>query len=70
MTERELFYFETIFIPSFERGRYYELQYYKCKESSIGILYTDDFKEKAKFFENYLRGDLFLRTATPRIQNI
>ena len=40
---------------SFERGRYHGLQYYKWKQSSRGVPYTGDLKEKAKVFENYLR---------------
>ena len=59
--------FETVFITSFECGRYRGLQYYKQKHPSRGVPYTCDLKAKAKSLENYLRGGLFLRTATPNI---
>ena len=62
------FYFETVFITIFERGRYLGLQCYKWKLSSRDVSYTGDFKEKVKSLENYLRGGLFLRKANPNIQ--
>ena len=52
---------------SFERDRYRGLQYYKEKHPSRGVPYTGYLKEKAKSLENYLRGGLFPRTATPNI---
>lgn len=40
LIERRFFYFETVFIMTFERGRYRGLQYYKRKHPLRGAPYT------------------------------
>ena len=59
LVERRFFYFGTVFITSFERGRYRGIEYYKQKHPSRGVPYIGDLKEKAKSLENYLRGVYF-----------
>ena len=64
VTKRRFFNFEIIFITSFER----ELQYYKRTQTPSRVVpCRDNTKEKVKSWKNYLRGTLFLRTATPNI---
>ena len=63
--ERKIFCFEAVFITSFGRGRYPRLHYYKRKQSSRGVPYTGDLKEKAKTLKTYLLRAFSLRRATP-----